>query len=209
MLDAGSGDDTLDGGVGYDQLWGGSGSDTYLMRSNYGIDKISEWEDEGGPSNDVVDFGPTLRMADATYFHVGDDLEVHIANSNPNKIDRVVIVDWYWDRSQQVESFVFSDGTLTAAQVEALADGPHLAAVEHESTRFNRCDEDGYRWPRRDRSIGDPGRDRLDWRPSLVAGQLVQAMSTFKMLGEPMGIRLQHLAVGIHQVPFTIPQAFL
>ncbi len=117
------GNDTLDGGADNDFLDGGDGNDTYLYGVGSGNDVISEYYygiGNGGGTDKALFTG--LSRADVSF-----------AKSTANGIDLLITVnatgeyltvksafdgDTAWNNS--VESFVFTDATLSVAQVNAI-----------------------------------------------------------------------------------------
>jgi Ca2+-binding RTX toxin-like protein len=115
-LSAGDGADTLDGGAGNDTLAGGAGADSYLFGRGHGTDTIVE-NDAATAISDSVVFGVGIVQADTVYRHIGNDLEVSIANTT----DKLLVKDWYLGAQYQVEVFRYADGaTVTSAQVAGL-----------------------------------------------------------------------------------------
>ncbi len=112
------GADVIDGGAGNDTLEGLGGGDTYLFGIGSGQDTIIEsiasvYEDDP----DTLSFKAGVTADDVGFLKSGNDLLISIAGST----DSLRIQDQFLANSE-VESFVFSDGTvLTATDVAALA----------------------------------------------------------------------------------------
>ena len=110
-LSGNSGNNVLTGGAGNDVLYGGAGSDTYVVGgSSVGYDMINDNDTSGG-----VD---TLRFQDLVI------ASIHFTRNNNNLIctnsqtgEKTTVLNWALGASYQVEQFQFTDGTLTAAQV--------------------------------------------------------------------------------------------
>ena len=99
-----AGNDILDGGTGNDSLYGGAGSDTYVFRSGYGQDTIS---DDAG-SLDKVSFGPGIA---ATGVAVSRDVN-HLYLSIAGTSDKITVYNYFADATYVVERFEFNDGTV-------------------------------------------------------------------------------------------------
>jgi Ca2+-binding RTX toxin-like protein len=66
----GSGDDTINGGTGNDWLVGGAGADTFVFDTNWGADRIADFEN----GTDLVDLTATgLGYGDLTITQSGAD----------------------------------------------------------------------------------------------------------------------------------------
>ena len=94
-LDGGKGNDKLDGGVGNDTLKGGKGNDTLI--ANAGNDTL-----DGGKGNDTAEIAG--NFADAVITKNGNVFTIEI--------------DGRTITAKNIESFKFSDRTLTADQLE-------------------------------------------------------------------------------------------
>ncbi len=112
--------DTLDGGAGNDLLEGGTMSDTYIYATGYGNDTIRDL-DSGITSddNDKVQF-TNLTRAQVTFAEGADrnDLVVKIIATG----ETLTIIDQNLTFNvggppYQIEQFMFSDQTLSAAEV--------------------------------------------------------------------------------------------
>ena len=111
-LTANDGDDTLVGGAGDDQMDGGAGNDTYVINLGDGSDSISD-----ASGIDEVTFGAGITIDGLVVTQDGGNLVVAYRAE-----DQLTISDWFvGDQANQIEQFVFSDGTvLSAAEIEAL-----------------------------------------------------------------------------------------
>ncbi|RYF02839.1 MAG: hypothetical protein EOO77_31995, partial [Oxalobacteraceae bacterium] len=108
-----SSEDVLDGGAGNDILNGGDGSDTYVFGRGYGNDTIIEsvgyvlLGDE-----DKLVFGPGITADDIQLSRTGNDLTIGLKGT----ADSITIVGQFnmsaWFTWNDVESFVFADGTV-------------------------------------------------------------------------------------------------
>ncbi len=115
-LDGGAGDDQLDGGTGDDWLDGGAGSDTYLFGS--GTDTIFEWNavDEIGKNKIVL---TNLAQADVSFEKIGGvDLKI-IVNATGESL--YIHNVYNKDAHLNIDSFQFTNATLTLDQVTALS----------------------------------------------------------------------------------------
>lgn len=122
-----SGNDTLDGGSGGDDLLvGGVGNDTYLYTTGDGNDAVAEWS--GGLSGDWNNIGGLDQIqfigqarSDVSFAkgvaNTGSDLLVTI---NATKEVLTVSSAFATDTRTNIESFKFTDITLTLAQINAL-----------------------------------------------------------------------------------------
>ncbi|CAK0780635.1 serralysin [Gammaproteobacteria bacterium] len=151
-LYGGGGSDTLDGGAGNDYLNGQGGDDTYLFGVGSGNDTIAEdyngngWNGTGG--NDQVVF-TGLRQSDVTFTKAngGNNLIATINSSG----ETLTIVNAFFANSEwYIESFQFTDGTLSLAQVNDIAN-----AVGGSG------DDTLYGWPGSDTLSGLGGNDNL------------------------------------------------
>lgn len=123
------GPDRIRGGAGLDYLSGQSGADTYVYSDGDGVDLIDEHGDAKG-GDDVLELDGGLRVADVSFFRLGDHLMVFIApQRNPKhwgKRDNgrrrhrghdrgphwggVIIKDWFSDAGARVEKIIDTDG---------------------------------------------------------------------------------------------------
>jgi len=115
-----AGDDTLDGGIGTDTLYGGTGNDTYIYGIGYGNDTIKENDALSGYGGiDQVIF-TGLSQSDVTFQKTRNGLDLQITIIATNKI-LTIRNGFNPDTGYQVESFVFTDGTLTLSQINTKA----------------------------------------------------------------------------------------
>jgi len=99
------GNDVLTGGLDNDTLYGGDGNDEYVVSEGDGQDTIN---DSSG-SADFIRFGTGIALADLTFTHTGDNLQIDLTET---PTDRLTIVDHYdTETSNEVESIVFDDGS--------------------------------------------------------------------------------------------------
>ncbi len=115
-----AGDDVIDGGVGNDALYGGSGNDTYIYGIGYGRDTIFENNIKYGygGTDQVIFTG--LSQSDVKFQKInnGVNLKVTIIATN----EYLIISDAFNPFTIfQVESFVFTDGTLSLDQINSKA----------------------------------------------------------------------------------------
>jgi Ca2+-binding RTX toxin-like protein len=104
------GNDTLDGGGGNDMLSGGAGDDTYIFGYGDGVDRVY---DEGQTASlDTIVFNSTVTPDNVQVIRHGDDLELHLANSN----DMLILSNWYLGSTYQIEQVHFADGTKWSAE---------------------------------------------------------------------------------------------
>ncbi|WP_195892555.1 putative Ig domain-containing protein [Geotalea daltonii] len=105
-LVGGEGSDVLEGGNGYDILTGGAGNDTYIFRRGTGIDSVSDYGISA--SQDVIYVGDFITAEEVSLRRTGDDLVLTITDSG----DRMVVKNWFWNDTSQVERIQFADGTF-------------------------------------------------------------------------------------------------
>ncbi len=117
--------ETLDGRGGNDTLRGGSDGDTYLFDAGYGHDVIEDrqlrasWAGRHGTEVETTDrvvFGAGLSYATAIITRLGDDLVIGFTN----RPDTLTVRNHFGSILNEVESFVFRDQTVTAADIEQL-----------------------------------------------------------------------------------------
>jgi Ca2+-binding RTX toxin-like protein len=136
-LYGGEGADSLDGGRGNDTLYGDAGNDDYRYITNWGDDVI---HDSGGVDRLVIsaDMSPASRE-NARILSSGDDLiiEMYETPNHLNQAGSVTIKNAYSDPSYAIEEVVFSDTTLTAADLVAAADSTSSGSPD-TSTPFQR-----------------------------------------------------------------------
>lgn len=102
FLFADAGADILDGEAGDDFLDGAGGNDTYIFKSGYGHDTISELS-----GNDVLQFGSGIAPTDVVVGRNNTDLILQISSS----IDRVTVSNWFAADAHRIETVSFSEGT--------------------------------------------------------------------------------------------------
>ncbi len=110
-LYGGAGNDTLNGGIGEDTLRGGLGDDTYYFGSLGEFYIVDNYEGPSGPGADVVQF-QNLAIASISFSKSGNDLVC----TGPGRY-AVTVANWCLGADYQVSKFQFTDGSLTAAQV--------------------------------------------------------------------------------------------
>ncbi|SMC46565.1 beta strand repeat-containing protein [Sporomusa malonica] len=111
VLNGGSGNDILDGGAGNDTLRGGLGNDTYLFGVGSGNETINSYESADN-GLDTLQF-QNLVLASIEFTRGNNDLVCTITQTG----ETVRLSNWTLGTSYQVDQFQFSDGTLTADQV--------------------------------------------------------------------------------------------
>jgi Ca2+-binding RTX toxin-like protein len=116
VLNGGDGNDTINGTAGNDVLIGGRGADAYRFGAGYGVDTIQENDGTTGVK-DNIQFTGTVKQADVTFKHVGNNLEMLLNGTT----DKLVVQDWYLGTSYHVEEFRFADGTLLDTAAQGLA----------------------------------------------------------------------------------------
>ena len=109
-LYGGAGNDTLIGGVGNDYLVGGDGSDTYVFNQGFGQDTVYDY---GSGDKNVLQFNG-INAADISAQKSGSDLLLTAADGSSVKVQ-----NYFYGTSYGAESFVFSDGTVNRADVDA------------------------------------------------------------------------------------------
>nr|WP_314486213.1 calcium-binding protein [uncultured Kingella sp.] len=109
-LDGGAGNDTLIGGAGNDYLAGGNGNDTYVFNQGFGQDTVYDY---GSSDKNVLQFNG-INAADISAQKSGSDLLLTAADGSSVKVQ-----NYFYGTSYGAESFVFSDGTVNRADVDA------------------------------------------------------------------------------------------
>ncbi|MCG7657596.1 calcium-binding protein [Neisseriaceae bacterium CCUG 44465] len=105
ILNGSSGDDFLIGGAGNDTLNGGAGSDTYIFTKGHGQDVIKDY---GSDNND------TIRFIDVASNEVKFRKDgSHLIIEGYNEQDSVRIQSFFENSYYQIETFQFSDKTVT------------------------------------------------------------------------------------------------
>lgn len=84
---------------------GGPGNDTYLFGYGDGVDRIYDFSPTA--NLDRVHFNASVQPGDVQVLRNGDDLELHLANSN----DTLILSNWYLGSGYQIEQVQFADGT--------------------------------------------------------------------------------------------------
>jgi len=114
ILDGGAGNDILVGEDGNDFLFGGEGNDHYYIRSNNGIDEIS---DSSG-SQDVLFFNDVARER-LHWYRQGDNLLVRI---DDDPAQQVTVNNHFLGGDYGIELVQPGDGgfSISAAQIESL-----------------------------------------------------------------------------------------
>ena len=117
ILDGGAGDDalygnagkdTLIGGAGNDYLAGGAGNDTF--NQDFGKDTVYDY---GSSDKNVLQFND-INAADISAQKSGSDLLLTTADGNSVKVQ-----NYFYGTSYGAESFVFNDGTVNRADIDA------------------------------------------------------------------------------------------
>lgn len=106
----GDGNDTLIGGGGDDWLDGGAGDDNYVYRQGDGAITIVG---DQGDKVDLTDF--TSKQVAIT--KAGNDVKVSVLNASKSSI---TLQNWILGADHQVKQLVFSDLTVTGAQINTL-----------------------------------------------------------------------------------------
>ncbi len=116
-----SGDDIIDGGSGDDNLDGGFGNDTYIYGIGYGNDTITETDfpSSSGNTDQVIFTGLSQSAVKFQKANNGWDIRVTINATN----ESLTIYDGFYLAIDlfHVETFVFTDGTLTLDQINSLS----------------------------------------------------------------------------------------
>ena len=119
ILDGGAGDDKLYGdagndiligGAGDDYLVGGAGNDTYVFSQGFGQDTVYDY---GSSDKNVLQFNG-INAADISAQKSGSDLLLTAADGSSVKVQY-----YFSGNSYGAESFVFNDGTVNRADVDA------------------------------------------------------------------------------------------
>ena len=109
-LYGGAGNDTLIGGAGNDYLVGGDGSDTYVFNQGFGQDTVYDY---GSGDKNVLQFNG-INAAEISAQKSGSDLLLTAADGSSVKVQY-----YFSGNSYGAESFVFNDGTVNRADVDA------------------------------------------------------------------------------------------
>ena len=119
ILDGGAGDDalygnagkdTLIGGAGNDYLDGSAGNDTYVFNQGFGRDTVYDY---GSGDKNVLQFNG-INAAEISAQKSGSDLLLTAADGSSVKVQY-----YFSGNSYGAESFVFNDGTVNRADVDA------------------------------------------------------------------------------------------
>jgi Ca2+-binding RTX toxin-like protein len=179
--------DRLRGGSGDDTLEGGDGGDVYEYNLGDGNDAIF---DESG--NDTVAFGEGIAAERLAITRQNNDLLVQLADGSEINVR-------YWFSPQaggtyayRIERFTFNDGgaTLTASDVERLADGNHspVVGIPLEEQQLQQDSPFTYQLP--EAAFADPDGDVLSISATLESGDPLPAWLDFdaeahRFLGTP------------------------
>jgi Ca2+-binding RTX toxin-like protein len=112
VLIGGNGNDVLNGQAGNDILYGGNGDDLYLYSLDGGNDIIKNYEDSGDNGEDTVQF-QDLTLTSIAFTRDSKDLLCTIIQTG----ETIRIADWGLGEKYYVDKFLFTDGMLTAADV--------------------------------------------------------------------------------------------
>jgi len=105
-LNASDSNDFLNGGIGDDTLSGGTGDDTYYFSAGDGNDLISE-----SSGSDTIIFDSSVSASNIVYTQEGhNDDDLFITNTATG--DVIEIFNFFWGASREIESVIFSDGTV-------------------------------------------------------------------------------------------------
>jgi Ca2+-binding RTX toxin-like protein len=102
----------LNGGAGNDWLRGGLGNDTYVWGTAAGNDTIESYEGTSGNGTDTLQF-QNLQLASLEFSLSNNDLVCTITQTG----ESICLTNWNLGANYQVDTFQFSDQSLTAAQV--------------------------------------------------------------------------------------------
>lgn len=106
------GDDILDGGTGSDYLYGGAGNDTYIWGQGSGNDTIYNNGAANDNGFDTIKM-QNLVLASIEFTRESNDLVCTITQTG----ETMRLIDWGLGTSYQVGQIQFTDGTLTAADI--------------------------------------------------------------------------------------------
>jgi Ca2+-binding RTX toxin-like protein len=109
-LNGDAGDDILFGGTGNDRLEGNAGNDTYVFRKGDGEDIVNNY-DAASAAIDAIRFEDAARDELTGVFRDGGDLILTYGTN-----DKLTIDNFYLSASYQIDRFIFTDGTLSAAE---------------------------------------------------------------------------------------------
>ena len=102
--------DILDGGMGNDYLAGGAGNDTYVFNQGFGRDTVYDYS--SGDKN-VLQFNG-INAADISAQKSSSDLLLTATDGSSVKVQNC-----FYGTSYGAESFVFNDGTINRADIDA------------------------------------------------------------------------------------------
>ncbi len=102
--------DILDGGMGNDYLAGGAGNDTYVFNQGFGQDTVYGY---GSGDKNVLQFND-INVADISAQKSGSDLLLTATDGSSVKMQ-----NYFYGTSYGAESFVFNDGTINRADIDA------------------------------------------------------------------------------------------
>ncbi len=151
------GNDTFDGKGGSDLAIGGTGNDTYIFNPGYGILTIED-SDETVGNIDKIQFGAGINPQSIVFVKIGDNLEITVKGTS----DKIVILDFYKDISNQIEAINFSDGTVW--DTEKIKNQPIVinGTVEDDVLFGHEGNDILSGFSGDDQLIGDLGNDVLD-----------------------------------------------
>ncbi len=118
-----AGADTLNGGAGNDYLSGFEGDDTYVFGAGFGNDRIDENGDNTAGSRDTITFSGlsrndvTIRRTDG----VNLIITINSTGETLTVLEQFTAPTYGLSQTDRIERFVFTDGTITAEQMDTLA----------------------------------------------------------------------------------------
>ncbi|WP_280513962.1 calcium-binding protein [Ruminiclostridium herbifermentans] len=101
------GNDVFDGKGGNDYIVGGAGNDIYIFNSGYGTLTIDNFDDSEN-NIETIQFGKGINPQNIVFVRNENNLEITIKDSP----DKIVILDYFNDISNQIEVIKFEDGTI-------------------------------------------------------------------------------------------------
>ena len=154
MIDAGADNDTVNAGAGDDVISGGDGDD--VVNGEDGNDILS-----GGEGDDTLDGGngqDTLLVDGNVSDFTFDFIDAFSLTMNDNNGLQGM------DSISNIETFEFSDGTFTRAELEALSSGPNVIDGTNGADTLNGTTDDDVisGFDGTDTLFGDAGNDILD-----------------------------------------------
>ncbi|MGK5091769.1 calcium-binding protein [Deltaproteobacteria bacterium TL4] len=122
-------DDTLIGGQGNDYLSGGEGADTYHFKAGDGRNTIYDVE-----GRDQVVFGAGFSADKIKFRKNGDHLIIEFEGLD----DKLAISQWFNDPENEIEKFVFNDGSSISARVinEQLLERVVIRGADHDEALY-------------------------------------------------------------------------